>query len=116
MGRHGPPAPDPDWERLDQRGPLSTRWAWGWLSPDGGIVVSDGGDVYVRVDREGITKTGRGSLSLGVTGRLVSALRRARSAGCCFAAIQLAPARTPNRGCVSYAGSRGVPERARDEG
>ena len=77
MGRHGPPAPDPDWERLDHRGPLSTRWAWGWLSPDGDVVVSDGGDVYVRVDREDITKAGRGSLSLGVTGSLVSALRRA---------------------------------------
>ena len=77
MGRHGPPAPDPNWDRLDHRGPLSTRWAWGWLSPDGDVVVSDGGDVYVRVDREDITKAGRGSLSLGVTGSLVSALRRA---------------------------------------
>ena len=33
--------------------------------------------MYVRVDREDITKAGRGSLSLGVTGSLVSALRRA---------------------------------------
>jgi len=40
-------------------------------------VVNDRSDVYVRVDREDITKAGRGSLSLGVTGSLVSALRRA---------------------------------------
>ena len=77
MGRHGPPAPDPDWERLDQRGPLSTRWAWGWMSPDEHVVVSDKGQVYVLVDREDITKIDRESLSLGVTGSLVGWLRRA---------------------------------------
>lgn len=33
------PITDPDWERLDQRGPLSTRWAWGWMSPDEHVLV-----------------------------------------------------------------------------
>ena len=51
MARTGPPPPDPNWIRLDERGNLSTRYAWGYLSPDEKAIVKDDGSIYMLIDQ-----------------------------------------------------------------
>jgi len=46
----GPSPPDPNWDRLDLRGVNSSRHAWGYLSPDDTMIVSDTGRVYILVE------------------------------------------------------------------
>jgi hypothetical protein len=78
MASSRPPAPNPDWSRMDQRGPLSTRYAWGYMSPDESVLVTDEGAVYVRVDTTRIEHDARTKTSIVlVSGKVRSALRRA---------------------------------------
>jgi len=78
MTSNRPPAPNPDWSRMDQRGPLSTRYAWGYMSPDESVLVTDEGAVYVRVDANRIEHDARTKTSIvRVSGKVRGALRRA---------------------------------------
>ena len=52
MRRVGPQPPDPDWDRLDFRGLNGTRHAWGYINPTDEMIVTNDGDVYVKVTRE----------------------------------------------------------------
>jgi hypothetical protein len=56
MARTGPPPPDPNWARLDERGNLSTRYAWGYLSPDEKAIVKDDGSIYMLIDQDELEK------------------------------------------------------------
>jgi len=58
MGVHGPSPPNPDWARLDLRGLNSTRHAWGYISQDDKYIVSDAGDIYLRVEPQFTRKVG----------------------------------------------------------
>jgi hypothetical protein len=63
---------------MDQRGPLSTRYAWGYMSPDESVLVTDEGAVYVRVDTNRIEHDARTKTSIvRVSGKVRGALRRA---------------------------------------
>ena len=78
MGTHGPPPPEPHWDRMDMRGINSTRHAWGYLSPDDSVLVKDDGSVYVRIDRNHLTidKKNRKYL-LKILGSLAARVQRA---------------------------------------
>ena len=52
MRRVGPQPPEPDWDRLDFRGLNGSRQAWGYLSPNDEVIVTNEGDVYVKIERE----------------------------------------------------------------
>ena len=52
MRRVGPQPPDPDWDRLDFRGLNGTRHAWGYINPTDEMIVTNDGEVYVKVTRE----------------------------------------------------------------
>ena len=52
MRRVGPQPPDPDWDRLDFRGLNGTRHAWGYINPTDEMIVTNDGDVYVKVTKE----------------------------------------------------------------
>jgi hypothetical protein len=56
MARTGPPPPDPNWTRLDERGNLSTRYAWGYISPDEKAIVKDDGSIYMLIDLDELEK------------------------------------------------------------
>mgnify|MGYP004006007261 CR=1 FL=1 len=56
MARTGPPPPDPNWPRLDERGNLSTRYAWGYISPDEKAIVKDDGSIYMLIDQDELEK------------------------------------------------------------
>ena len=56
MARTGPPPPDPNWARLDERGNLSTRYAWGYLSPDEKAIAKDDGSIYMLIDQDELEK------------------------------------------------------------
>jgi len=51
MRRVGPQPPDPDWDRLDFRNPNGSRQAWGYLDPTDMVIVTNDGEVYVRVKK-----------------------------------------------------------------
>ena len=51
MRRVGPQPPDPDWDRLDFRNPNGSRQAWGYLDPTDMVIVTNDGEVYVRVEK-----------------------------------------------------------------
>jgi len=51
MRRVGPQPPDPDWDRLDFRNPNGSRQAWGYLDPTDTVIVTNEGEVYVRVEK-----------------------------------------------------------------
>ena len=55
MRRVGPQPPEPDWDRLDFRGLNGSRQAWGYLSPNDEVIVTNEGDVYVKIEREHLT-------------------------------------------------------------
>jgi hypothetical protein len=59
MARTGPPPPDPNWTRLDERGNLSTRYAWGYISPDEKAIVKDDGSIYMLIDQDELEKKPR---------------------------------------------------------
>ena len=78
MGSNRPPAPEPTWCRMDLRGELSTRYAWGYISPDESVLVNDEGVVYVRVDASLLEHDKERSLSiLRIKGALRAVLKRA---------------------------------------
>jgi hypothetical protein len=78
MGSNRPPAPEPTWCRMDLRGELSTRYAWGYISPDDSVLVNDEGVVYVRVDASLLEHDKVRSLSiLRIKGALRAVLKRA---------------------------------------
>jgi len=78
MASSRPPAPNPDWSRMDQRGQLSTLYAWGYMSPDEAVLVTDEGAVYVRVDTNRIEHDARAKTSiLRLSVKVRGALRRA---------------------------------------
>ena len=52
MRRVGPQPPDPDWDRLDFRNPNGSRQAWGYLDPTDMVIVTNDGEVYVRVEKD----------------------------------------------------------------
>ena len=52
MRRVGPQPPDPDWDRLEFRGLNGTRHAWGYINPTDEMIVTNDGDVYVKVTKE----------------------------------------------------------------
>ena len=52
MRRVGPQPPDPDWDRLDFRNPNGSRQAWGYLDPTDMVIITNDGEVYVRVEKE----------------------------------------------------------------
>ena len=52
MRRVGPQPPDPDWDRLDFRNPNGSRQAWGYLDPTDKVIVTNDGEVYVRVEKD----------------------------------------------------------------
>ena len=52
MRRVGPQPPDPEWDRLDFRNPNGSRQAWGYLDPTDRVIVTNDGEVYVRVGKE----------------------------------------------------------------
>ena len=52
MRRVGPQPPDPEWDRLDFRNPNGSRQAWGYLDPTDRVIVTNDGEVYVRVEKE----------------------------------------------------------------
>ena len=52
MRRVGPQPADPDWDRLDFRGLNGTRHAWGYINPTDEMIVTNDGDVYVKVTKE----------------------------------------------------------------
>ena len=52
MRRVGPQPPDPDWDRLDFRGLNGTRHAWGYINPTDEMIVTNDGEVYVKVSKE----------------------------------------------------------------
>ena len=54
MRRVGPQPPEPDWDRLDFRGLNGSRQAWGYLSPNDEVIVTNEGDVYVKIERENL--------------------------------------------------------------
>ena len=54
MRRVGPQPPEPDWDRLDFRGLNGSRKAWGYLSPNDEVIVTNEGDVYVKIERENL--------------------------------------------------------------
>jgi hypothetical protein len=56
MARTGPPPPDPNWIRLDERGINSTRYAWGYISPDEKAIVKDDGSIYMLIDPDELEK------------------------------------------------------------
>ena len=41
MRRVGPQPPEPDWDRLDFRGLNGSRQAWGYLSPNDEVIVTN---------------------------------------------------------------------------
>jgi hypothetical protein len=51
MRRVGPQPPDPDWDRLDFRNPNGSRQAWGYLDPTDMVIVTNEGEVFVRVEK-----------------------------------------------------------------
>ena len=51
MRRVGPQPPDPEWDRLDFRNPNGSRQAWGYLDPTDMVIVTNEGEVYVRVKK-----------------------------------------------------------------
>ena len=55
MRRVGPQPPEPDWDRLDFRGLNGSRQAWGYLSPNDEVIVTNEGDVFVKIERENLT-------------------------------------------------------------
>ena len=55
MRRVGPQPPEPDWDRLDFRGLNGSRQAWGYLSPSDEVIVTNEGDVFVKIVRENLT-------------------------------------------------------------
>ena len=55
MRRVGPQPPEPDWDRLDFRGLNGSRQAWGYLSPNDEVIVTNEGDVYVKIERKHLT-------------------------------------------------------------
>jgi hypothetical protein len=54
MRRVGPQPPEPDWDRLDFRGLNGSRQAWGYLSPNDEVIVTNEGEVYVKIERENL--------------------------------------------------------------
>jgi len=52
MRRVGPQPPEPDWDRLDFRNPNGSRQAWGYLDPTDRVIVTNDGEVFVRVEKE----------------------------------------------------------------
>ena len=78
MARTGPNPPDMDWTRLDLRGINSTRYAWGYISPQDEIIVKDDGSVYVLVDQASTEKLPKKpEFRLKVQGRTARLLKRA---------------------------------------
>jgi hypothetical protein len=62
MRRVGPQPPEPDWDRLDLRGLNGTRHAWGHVSPNDEVIVTNDGDVFVKIERVNLTvKSGEGT-------------------------------------------------------
>jgi hypothetical protein len=62
MRRVGPQPPEPDWDRLDFRGLNGTRQAWGHISPSDEVIVTNEGDVFVKIERANLTvKSGEGA-------------------------------------------------------
>ena len=62
MRRVGPQPPEPDWDRLDYRGLNGTRQAWGYISPSDEVIVTNEGDVFVKIERANLTvKSGEGA-------------------------------------------------------
>ena len=60
MRRVGPQPPEPDWDRLDFRGLNGSRQAWGYLSPNDEVIVTNEGEVYVKIERENlVVKNGK---------------------------------------------------------
>ena len=55
MRRVGPQPPEPDWDRLDYRGLNGTRQAWGYISPSDEVIVTNEGDVFVKIERANLT-------------------------------------------------------------
>ena len=62
MRRVGPQPPEPDWDRLDLRGLNGTRQAWGHINPSDEVIVTNEGDVFVKIERANLTvKSGEGA-------------------------------------------------------
>lgn len=62
---------------MDLRGELSTRYAWGYVSPDESILVNDDGEVYVRVEASTFEQDHVQKVSvLRIAGPLRAALKR----------------------------------------
>ena len=55
MRRVGPQPPEPDWDRLDFRKPNGSRQAWGYLDPTDRVIVTNDGEVFVRVEKSELT-------------------------------------------------------------
>ena len=56
MARTGPNLPEKNWDRIDRRGVNSTRNAWGYLAPGDKAIVSDRGQIYIRVDKDALKR------------------------------------------------------------
>lgn len=76
MRRVGPQPPDPDWDRMDLRGPNGTRSAWGYISPEDEVLVRNDGRVYVLVDRDGLIGGPSEGGTVRLERRLMAIVRR----------------------------------------